>query len=217
MRPREAAQRTLIMSLTIYGMAASRTFRVLWAAEELGLGYDLVPYRFDGPEVKAAPYRAINPNAAIPAIVDDGVALWESLAINLYLARKAGKLWPADLADEGRLYQWTLFAATEVEPLIGQWFYNTQFLPPDKRKPELVEDAAAKLPKKFDVLDAALAKSAWLAGPAFTIADVNVAAVLFRAPKFGIDPWPHLKDWHARCTSRPAALRALALREKAAA
>jgi glutathione S-transferase len=205
------------MSLTIYGMAASRTFRVLWAAQELGVAYDLVPYRFDGPEIRAAPYREINPNAAIPAIVDDGSPLWESLAINLYLARKAGKLWPADLRGEGLTYQWTLFAATEVEPLIGQWFYHTQFLPPEKRKPELVEDAAAKLPKKFDVLEGALAKSPWLAGPAFTIADLNVAAVLFRAPKFGIDPWPHLKDWHTRCTSRPAAMEALKLREKAAA
>ena len=205
------------MSLTIYGMAASRTFRVLWAAQELGVSYDLVPYRFDGPEVKAAPYRAINPNGAIPAIVDDGFALWESLAINLYLARKAGKLWPANLQGEALMYQWTMFAATEIEPLIGQWFYHTLFLAPEKRKPELVEDAAARLPAKFEVLEGALTKSPWLAGPEFTIADLNVAAVMFRAPKFGIDRWPHLKDWHARCTSRPAALEALKLREKAVA
>jgi glutathione S-transferase len=205
------------MSLTIYGMAASRTFRVLWAAQELGVSYDLVPYRFDGPEVKAAPYRAINPNGAIPAIVDDGFALWESLAINLYLARKAGKLWPANLQGEALMYQWTMFAATEVEPLIGQWFYHTLFLAPEKRKPELVEDAAARLPAKFEVLEGALTKSPWLAGPEFTIADLNVAAVMFRAPKFGIDRWPHVKDWHARCTSRPAALEALKLREKAVA
>jgi len=205
------------MSLTIYGMAASRTFRVLWAAQELGVSYDLVPYRFDGPEVKAAPYRAINPNGAIPAIVDDGFALWESLAINLYLARKAGKLWPANLQGEALMYQWTMFAATEIEPLIGQWFYHTLFLAPEKRKPELVEDAAARLPAKFEVLEGALTKSPWLAGPEFTIADLNVAAVMFRAPKFGIDRWPHVKDWHARCTSRPAALEALKLREKAVA
>ena len=154
---------------------------------------------------------------AIPAIVDDGFALWESLAINLYLARKAGKLWPANLQGEALMYQWTMFAATEVEPLIGQWFYHTLFLAPEKRKPELVEDAAARLPAKFEVLEGALTKSPWLAGPEFTIADLNVAAVMFRAPKFGIDRWPHVKDWHARCTSRPAALEALKLREKAVA
>jgi len=205
------------MSLKIYGMAASRTFRVLWAAQELGLAYDYVPYRFDGPEIKAEPYLAINPNGAIPAIDDNGFPLFESLAINLYFSRKAGKLWPADLHGEGLAFQWTLFAATELETLIGQWFYHTLFLPPEKRKPELVADSVAKLPKKFDVLEAALARSPWLAGPQFTIADLNVAAVLFRAPKFGIDAWPKLKDWHARCTSRPAAVEALKLREAALA
>jgi glutathione S-transferase len=190
---------------------------VLWAAQELGLAYEFVPYRFDGPEIKAAPFLAINPNGAIPAIDDDGFPLWESLAINLYLSRKAGKLWPADLRGEGLAFQWTLFAATELEMLIGQWFYHTKFLPPEKRKPELVADSEAKLPKKFAVLEAALASSPWLAGPQFTIADLNVAAVLFRAPQFGLDPWPKLKDWHARCTTRPAALEALKLREAALA
>lgn len=205
------------MSLTIYGIAASRAFRVLWAAEELGLAYEHVPYTFDGPEIKAPAYLAINPNGAIPAIVDDGSPLFESLAINLYLARKAGRLWPTDLRGEALAYQWSFFAATEVEPLIGQWFYHTLLLAPDQRKPELAADAAAKLPAKLAVLDAALAKSRWLAGGDFTIADLNVCAVLFRAPKFGIDRWPHLKDWHGRCTTRPGAERALALRARAVA
>ena len=88
------------MSLTIYGAAASRAFRVLWAAEELGLPYEHVGYKFAGPEIKAEAYRAINPNRAIPAIVDDGFALWESLAINLYLARRhGGDLGPRDEAE----------------------------------------------------------------------------------------------------------------------
>ncbi len=205
------------MSLTIYGMAASRAFRVLWAAEELGLAYVHVPHSFDGPEIKSEAYRAINPNSAIPAIVDDGLPLFESLAINLYLARKTGRLWPRDLRTEALAYQWSFFAATEVEPLIGQWFYHTLLLAPEKRKPELAADAAAKLPAKLTVLDGALAKSRWLAGSDFTIADLNVCAVMFRAPKFGIDRWSHLKDWHGRCTSRPGAGRALALRAKAMA
>jgi glutathione S-transferase len=205
------------VSLTIYGMAASRAFRVLWTAHELGLAYEHVPHKFGSPETKAAPYLALNPNGTIPTLVDDGFALWESLAINLYLSRKTGKLWPADLHGEGLAFQWTLFAATEVEPLIGQWFYHTRFLPPEKRRPELVADAVERLPRKLAVLDAALARAPWLAGTRFTIADLNVAAVLFRAPQFGIDAWPKLKDWHARCTSRPAALEAVKLREVAAA
>lgn len=201
------------MSLTIYGIAASRTFRVLWAAEELGLVYEHVAYKFNGPEIRSDGYRAINPNASIPAIVDDGFPLWESLAINLYLARKAGKLWPGDVRGEARVYQWTLWGATEVEATLGQWAYHTLLLPEAERKPQLADEAARKLPPKLDVLEPTLATDAWLAGDAFTIGDLNLAAVLFRAPAFGLDRWPRIADWHRRCYARPAAQRAIALRE----
>ena len=183
------------MSLTIYGVAASRAFRTLWAARELGLAYDHVPHHYAGPEVKAAPY----------------------LAINLYLARKAGRLWPATIEGEGRVFQWTLFAAGEVDPVIGQWYGHTAYLPPEKRKPELAEEAAPKLRQRLGAIESALASRAWLAEREFTIGDLNLAAALFRAPAFGLDPWPKLKDWHARCYSRPAAKAAVAEREASAA
>jgi glutathione S-transferase len=201
------------MSLSIYGAAASRAFRVLWAAEELGLPYEHVAYKFGGPEVKAEAYRAINPNATIPAIVDDGMPLFESLAINLYLARKAGKLWPADLTGEALVYQWTFWGATEVEATLGSWAYNTLLLPEAERRPHVAEEAARKLPVKFDVLEGALGDRQWLAADAFTIADLNLAAILFRAPSFGLARWPRIADWHARCYARPAAQRAVALRQ----
>ena len=201
------------MSLTIYGIAASRAFRVLWAARELGLAYEHVKHHYKGPEIKGPDYLAVHPLGVVPAIVDDGFALFESLAINLYLARKAGKLWPATLQGEGLVYQWTLFASSEVETPMGQWFYHTTFLPEAERKPEIATDAATRLPRRLDVVEGALAKHAWLADDAFTIADLNLAAVLFRAPAFGLDRWPKVKDWHARCYARPAARAAVADRD----
>lgn len=201
------------MSLTIYGIAASRAFRTLWAARELGLSYEHVKHHFGGPEVKEAPFLAINPMGAVPAIVDDGFAMFESLAINMYLAKKARKLWPATLEGEAQVWQWTLFGASELEPWIGQWYAHTAYLAPEKRKPELAEEAATRLPRRLDALDAALATRTWLVGDAFTIADLNVAAVLYRAPVFGLDRWPSVKDWHARCYARPAAREAVAERE----
>jgi glutathione S-transferase len=201
------------MSLVIYGKPASRTFRVLWAAEELGLVYENLPYDFQGEEIRSAAFAAINPNASIPAIVDDGRPLFESLAINLYLARKANRLWPATLPAEALVYQWTLWAATEVESPLGTWYYNTHALPEPKRSAQLAEDAAKKVEKKLDVLDAQLARSAWLADAEFTIADLNVAGVLYRGPAFGLSRWPHVADWHSRCYARPAARKAVALRE----
>ncbi len=202
------------MGLTIYGTPLSRTFRVLWAAEELGLAYTLVPWHHKGTEVKSPDYLAINPMGTIPAIVDDGVPFFESLAINLYLSRKHGRLWPADVAGEGRAFQWTLWAATEVETPLGTWAYNTIVLPEPERSLELARQGAETLARKLGVLQGALAVSPWLAGPAFTIADLNVAAVLYRGPQFGLDRWPRIKDWHARCYARPGAKAAVALREK---
>ena len=75
------------MTLTIYGSPRSRTMRVLWAAAELGLDYVHVPVPFDDPQLKSAGFLRLNPAGAVPTIVDDGFALSESLAINLYLAK----------------------------------------------------------------------------------------------------------------------------------
>ena len=128
------------------------------------------------------PTSRINPNGTIPALADDGFNLFESLAINFYLARKSGRLLPADARGEALVLQWTLWAATECEPHIGDWYYHTQMLPPAERKPEVAADAAAKLPRRLQILDDALAGRDYLVGGEFTLADLNVAAVLFRAP-----------------------------------
>ena len=201
------------MSLTIYGQAASRAFRTLWAARELGLSFEHVKHHFGGPEVKEPAFLAINPMGAVPAIVDDGFAMFESLAINLYLAKKAGRLWPPTLQGEGEVLQWTLFGASELEPWIGQLYAHTAYLAPEKRRPELAEEAATRLPRRLDALESVLAKRDWLVGDALSIADLNVAAVLYRGPAFGLDRWPKVKAWHARCYERPAARATVAERE----
>ena len=201
------------MSLTIYGLAQSRAFRTLWAARELGLAFEHVKHHFAGPEVREPAFLAINPMGAVPAIVDDGFSMFESLAINLYLARKAQRLWPATLHGEALVYQWTLFGASELEPLIGQWYAHTAYLAPEKRRPELAEEAGTRLPRRLDALETALGKRPWLVDDAFTIADLNVAAVLYRGPAYGLDRWPKVQDWHARCYARPAARASVAERE----
>lgn len=205
------------MGLTIFGTAPSRAFRVLWAAEELGLAYELKPYHFTATEIKEPPFLAINPNGAIPAISDNGFPMFESLAITMYLAQKAGKLWPSALPNQARTYQWTLWAATEIEPQIGIWAYNTIVLPEAERKPELVADAVEKLHKRFAVLEAVLQDRDYLLGKDFSIADLNLASVMFRAPQLGIDAYPRVRAWHQRCYSRQAAKAAVAMREQKAA
>ena len=111
------------MTLKIYGVAASRAIRPLWAAEELGIPYEHIPVHYqDTAALNAPAFRALNPNGTVPAIDDHGLVLFESLAITLHLARTRpeGGLWAASAAGPSQILQWTLWAATEIEPLARQ-------------------------------------------------------------------------------------------------
>ena len=205
------------MTLKIYGVAASRAIRTLWMAEELGVAYEHVPINFSGdpdaPRGKNDPaFRRANPMGRVPAIDDDGFGLAESMAINLYLARKHGKLWPATLQGEGLAFQWSFFAVTEIDPNIVEWARHALVLPQAERDPAKAAAALEKLQRPLDALEAALARSRWLAGDAFTVADLNLAATLFRARKMDLASRPHVARWLGECFARPAAKKAWAMR-----
>jgi glutathione S-transferase len=204
------------MTLKIYGAPRSRTFRVLWAAEELGLPYENIPVDF-AEGSKKPDYLAINPNGRIPAIDDDGFMLFESLAINMYLAKKhgAGKLYPAAAQDEARLWQWGLWGANEIEVPLVQFISNRYVLPPDKRNETVAAEAESKLPRPLGVLDAHLAARKHILGGDFTIADLNVGSLLYSAwfNKADLSRWPQLQPWLDRILTRPAAVKARRLRE----
>ena len=102
--------------LKIYGVPLSRAYRALWMANELGLDYENVPIHFADGSAKTPDYLAVNPNGRIPAIDDNGFKLWESMAINLYLAKKHGSgLLPKTMENEAHAIQWSFWAMTEVE------------------------------------------------------------------------------------------------------
>ena len=95
--------------LRLYGSARSRALRVLWMAGELGLKFDHKDWLPRAPETRTPEYLALNPNARVPTIDDDGFILSESMAINFYLAKKhKSALYPADPKNEARALQWSL-------------------------------------------------------------------------------------------------------------
>ncbi len=103
--------------LRIHGVPRSRAFRCIWAAEEARQPYEVVPVGFDG-ATKTEAYGALNPNRTVPTLQDGDLVLFESLAINLHIAGKAGPplMPPPGGGDTARVLQWTLWAATEIEP-----------------------------------------------------------------------------------------------------
>jgi glutathione S-transferase len=195
------------MALTVYGSARSRTMRVLWAAAELGLTYIHEPLAFDDPALKAPEFLHINSAGAVPAIVDDGFALSESLAINLYLAKKYGAagaaaLWPATLEGEADVWRWSLWAQGHLEP----WVQRDRLLAHLREALGELTEAMAR--GAIATLNRALAGRQWLVGETFTIGDLNVAAVLSPSRVQHLDLTAHgdVQAWLARCYARPAAV-----------
>ena len=202
--------------LKIYGVARTRAFRALWIAEELQLDYQHVPVEIGEAGARSPKFLALNPNGRLPLIVDGDFVLSESLAITLYLAKKysLGTLYPAKLQDEARLWQWSFWALAEIDRGVNIWSLHAVRLPPHERNAGLREEALKVLAAPFAVLDKALAESAYLLGADFTVADLNVAAVVSRAIDMDLSASPHLKNWLMRCLERPAARKALALKAK---
>jgi len=208
--------------LRIYGIARTRAFRVLWTAAELGLDYEHIPVEIGAAGARLPDYLAINPNGRLPAIEDDGFALWESLAITLYLAKKHrkrngqhGRLYPETLEGEAKAWQWSLWAVQEVDRGVNIWSLHAVRLPPDERDAQRRAEALKVIEAPFHVLDGALVPRPYLLGDEFTVADLNVAAVISRAIDMDLAATPHLRDWLVRCLERPAARAALALRAAA--
>ena len=197
--------------LKIYGVSGSRAQRTLWMAEELkaelGFDYEHVPVHF-AEESKTPEYLAINPNGRVPAMDDNGFILFESLAINLYLAKKNSEsaLAPKDPKEEALATQWSIWALTELEDNIISLVVRhpaVAMYPPDEK----VESAAkAGLERPLKVLDAHMAGRAYLIADRFTVADLGASGVLSLTAliKLDLTPYPNVKAWFERCLARPA-------------
>lgn len=200
--------------LKIYGSARSRASRVLWLAGELGLSYDHVDLLPRSPGTRTAEFLALNPNGSVPVIDDDGFVLSESMAINLYLAKKHGsKLYPADAKAEALTLQWSLWETDRLDRQIVNWVNHTSGLPAEQRNKTVADLAWADIVPAMTTLDGVLGKSPWLVGGGFAIADLNVASALYRGLFMDLSQWPNVKAWLERCWERPAAKQVRAMRE----
>jgi glutathione S-transferase len=194
------------VTIKIYGPTASRAARALWMVNELGIPFEHIALEMK--DIRAPEFTKINPNAKVPTMIDGDLTLFESMAINLYLAKKYNKdgMWPTSLEDQARAYQWSFWGMTEIEKLLLTILIDMYMTPPDNRRPAAVAEALKALGKPYKVLDGALQGHDYLLGSSFTVADLNVASVCTwaRAIKFDFAPYPNVGPWLDRCLSRPA-------------
>ena len=196
----------------LYGSSISRAGRSLWALEEAGVKFEQVTLG----ETRKPEYLKINPNGHVPALDDNGTIIWESMAINLYVAEKYGKapLWPSTVEGHGACYQWSLWCMTEVETAMLDVVYHRMMLPAEQRDEKVALAGIEKLKAPLRVLDDHLQKSDYLLGREFTIADLNVASVLSIAKYIQLDlsPTPTAQKWLQKCLERPANQRVSAMK-----
>ena len=205
--------------LTIYGVYRSRASRNYWLLEELGIPFKSVAViqkgRVAKPDAPDAPLHSrspaflkTNPNGHVPSMDDGGLILHESLAINLYLAKKhGGPLAPANLAEDGQMTMWSLWAVTEVEGAALNVMQNRVAKPPADRDAKAAAASVETLRAPFAVLDRHLAAGGgWLVGQRFTVADINLAECVRyaqSAPEL-FEGAANVKAWLAACHARPA-------------
>ncbi len=202
------------MTITLYGSIRSRANRNIWLLEETGLPYEQVNILpVDAPD--SAELAAVNPFRLVPALKDGAVTLFESIAINLYLAKKAGgTIGPADAAEEGQMLSWSFWAVSECEPHALALALHSYMLPQEKRDPAKLAPALAAIMKRLPGLETHLQTQDYLVGNRFTVADVNVGAILgyLTAAKVDLSAFPKIASWLARLADRPAAKEVAARR-----
>jgi glutathione S-transferase len=191
-------------SIAVYGGRAGSAFRVHWMLAELGLHYETKPLDMAKGEHKSPAYLALNPAGQVPTLIHDGFVLTESAAIVHYLAEKHdAALLGATPEIRATGLRWELFVMLNVHvvlsPFAREKFRGT-FQDPMKAA------ASEGIAKYMMVLEAWLSRNAWLAGPAFTTADIVARSAFQYAEMLGLDltMYPSFMTWMERCSDRPA-------------
>jgi GST-like protein len=199
-----------------YNLAPNPT-KVALALEEMGLPYELVPVDTRKGDQHKPEFLAINPNAKVPAIVDDGTAIFDSNAILLYLAEKTGKfLGPKSGPKRGELLSWMMFVASGIGPYSGQAVHFRNFAPEPKEY--AVTRYTFEATRHWNILNDRLAKHRYVVGDEYTVVDMATwgwsRLVPFVLGPDALGTMPHLKRHLDEISARPAAQRALALKDK---
>ena len=203
--------------IKFYWNTAPNPAKVALYLEESGLPYEVLPVDTRKGEQHAATYKAINPNAKVPSIDDEGVVVFDSNAILLYLAHKTGKFLPADTPKaRAQMFSWLMFIASGIGPYSGQYVHFKNFAPEPKEYALNRYDFEAW--RHWNIVNDHLGQQAWMAGDSYSLVDMALWGWARIAPfVLGADTWdklPHVKRLVDEINARPAAQRAEALKTR---
>lgn len=193
--------------ITIYGSPRSSSGRCFWCLEEIEETYNAKPINLKEKEHRSTAYLKINPNGKTPALTDDNFVIWESIAINSYLAETyKPELLGIDNKQHGLVQQWSLWGISELQPPIIGAFIQLVFVPKERRDNEIIEKAMTKIPGLLVVLNDALEGKNYLVGDQFTLADLNVASIasLCSEIKLCLTSYKNIQAWLTNISERPA-------------
>jgi glutathione S-transferase len=194
--------------MKLYEFPPTRSIRVRWTLQELGVPFEAVTVNMVAGEHKQPAFLKVNPAGKLPALVDGDLVLTESVAICLYLAEKYPEkgFIPRDPAQRAELYKWVMFAATELEQPLWRMARNQNVYPENRRVPADVANAQQDFAEMAAVLDAHLKSREFLVGKTVTVADFIMAYTLDWANEVGLlGDFPNLKAYIARMYARPHA------------
>jgi glutathione S-transferase len=187
---------------------SSNVQKVMWALGELGLPHERIDIGGSFGKNREPAYLAMNPNGLVPTLEEDGFLLWESNSIVRYLAAKygVGTLEPADMQARARASSWMDWQLTVAAPAITPVFWGLIRTPPEKRDHAAIEAGKVKTMAAMQMLDAQLAKSAFVAGDTLSMGDIPVAVMTYRFRRLipersGLE---NLERWFTAIEQRPA-------------
>jgi glutathione S-transferase len=208
------------MAITLYYTPMGSATRAHWALAELDVPYEKVRVRFDQGDTKKPEFLAINPNGKVPAMVDGGLKLFESLAIIFHLGDRYGAdkgLWPKSGTDaRSEAYVWSVWALVEAQTAAFDFIrqggdHPRLSLPKDKQHKDSADRALATWKRCVALLDERLATRPWVLGEGFTLCDCAVGSVFIAGTTLGNLPveGKHVGEWLSRCMARPALAKAM--------
>jgi GSH-dependent disulfide-bond oxidoreductase len=201
--------------LKFYFNGSPNPTKVALFLEEAEIAYEPISVDTRRGQQFSPEYLALNPNGKVPAIVDDGVAVFDSNAILLYLAEKTGKFLPAR-SHRGELLSWLMFVATGIGPYSGQAVHFKHFA--TEKVPYAEKRYLYEVERHYGILDNRLSNRSYLVGDAYSIVDMDAwgwaRMIPFMLGDGGWAIFPNLKRLHDEISARPAAARAVALKDK---